>query len=135
MDYSKDGGQKTASCRSLTGLLQSHFLCSYAVRDPLPWEAGDTAKPWPHLHQGPEAALPLHQQELDDRHLCASYPGSAAQLWDEADWHSQGEQVRDTRRDEGQDHTAPGSSAFLFTKDMTLVSYVQIHTQLLFTTF
>ena len=29
MDYSKGGGQGTASCRSLTGLLQSHFLCSY----------------------------------------------------------------------------------------------------------
>ena len=29
MDYSKGGGQGTASCRSLTGLLQSpHFLCS-----------------------------------------------------------------------------------------------------------
>ena len=29
MDYSKGGGQRAASCRSLTGLLQSpHFLCS-----------------------------------------------------------------------------------------------------------
>ena len=30
MDYSEGGGQGTASCRSLTGLLQSpYFLCSY----------------------------------------------------------------------------------------------------------
>ena len=30
MNYSKGRGQGTASCRSLTGLLQSpHFLCSY----------------------------------------------------------------------------------------------------------
>ena len=29
----------------------------------------------------------------------------------------------------------PGSNGFLFTKDMTLVSYVQIHTQLLFRSF
>ena len=32
MDYSKGGGQRTASFRSLTGLLQSpHFLCSYVL--------------------------------------------------------------------------------------------------------
>ena len=32
LDYSKGGGQGTASCRSLTGLLQSpHFLCSYVL--------------------------------------------------------------------------------------------------------
>ena len=32
MDYSKGGGQGAASCRSLTGLLQSpHFLCSYVL--------------------------------------------------------------------------------------------------------
>ena len=32
MDYSKGGGQGTASCRPLTGLLQSpHFLCSYVL--------------------------------------------------------------------------------------------------------
>ena len=30
LDYSKGGGQETASCRSSTGLLQSpHFICSY----------------------------------------------------------------------------------------------------------
>ena len=32
MDYSKSGGQGTASCRSSTGLLQSpQLLCSYAL--------------------------------------------------------------------------------------------------------
>ena len=32
MDYSKGGGQGAASCRPLTGLLQSpHFLCSYVL--------------------------------------------------------------------------------------------------------
>ena len=33
LDYSKGGGQGAASCRLLTGLLQSpHFLCSYVVQ-------------------------------------------------------------------------------------------------------
>ena len=31
LDYSKGWGQGTALCRSSTGLLQSHFLCSYVI--------------------------------------------------------------------------------------------------------
>ena len=39
LDYSKGGGQRTASCRSLTGLLQSHYLlCSiYKADIPIKW--------------------------------------------------------------------------------------------------
>ncbi|CAE1280688.1 unnamed protein product [Acanthosepion pharaonis] len=63
------------------------------------------------FHQGPDTALPQHQQECNNRqlvHLCAPHPGYAAKLWDDAEWDSQVKQVRDTRRDKGQDHT--GSS-------------------------
>ncbi|CAE1143291.1 unnamed protein product [Acanthosepion pharaonis] len=49
-----------------------------------------------------------NQQECNKRqlvYLCAPHPEYAAQLWNDADCVSQWKQVRDTRRDEGQDHT------------------------------
>ena len=64
MDYSKEGGQGTASCRSLTGLLQSHqFLCSHV--NTTPKASYTTYKPYTCQHH----RLYIHTLTLPSAHL------------------------------------------------------------------